>query len=125
MVTAKEAIKSNDPKEVKRCRSSINTQITCDLILLKKELSKEKNGGFDFEDISQQMITMQKKKLSDHFELIQKLHERYLEVRVEGSTDEEEELLIKEDVSFMENITSKVCPILDLINKNPRNNYKQ
>jgi len=47
MVTAEEAIKSDDSKVVKRARRSISTQITCDVGLLNRELEKQINGGFE------------------------------------------------------------------------------
>ena len=105
MVTADEAIKSGQPKDVKRARASISAQITCDINLLKRELAKELNGDFDYEKISPQLIKIQKKKLSDHFELIQKLHEKYLEVREEGVDDEAEQLLMEDNIRYMDNIT--------------------
>ena len=90
MVTADEALKSDDPKEVKRLRGSISTQISCDINLLQKELSKKVEKGFDYGRISPQLIKTQKKKLLGHFELIQKLHERFIQVREEGLDEETE-----------------------------------
>ena len=52
MVTAEEAIKSDDPKVVKRARGSISTQITCDVGLLTRELEKQINGGFDIQKLA-------------------------------------------------------------------------
>ena len=49
MVTALEALKSSDPKEIKRLRGSISTQITIDINLLTKELAKKTGGSFDLE----------------------------------------------------------------------------
>ena len=63
MVTAAEAIKSNDYKEVKRARASISTQLSCELGLLINELSKEKDGDYDHSQISPQLIKSQRKKL--------------------------------------------------------------
>ena len=77
MVTAEEALKSSDPKEIKRLRGSISTQITIDINLLTKELAKKTDGSFDLEKMCHQIIKIHKKKLSTHFDLIQKLHERY------------------------------------------------
>ena len=42
MVTVDEALKSDDPKDVKRARAAISTQISCDVGLLKRELGKVK-----------------------------------------------------------------------------------
>ena len=113
MVTVDEALVSEDPKVVKRLRGSICTQITCDLNLLNKEINKKQDGGFDLATISHQLIKIQKKKLLEHFDTIQKLHDRYILVREEGLTEKLEQLLVEEDISYMENITLKVCPILD------------
>ena len=50
-----------------------------------------------------------------HFELIQKLHVRFLEVREEGTTEDAEQLLVEEDIKYLDEITAKVCPLLDRI----------
>ena len=117
MVTVGEALNSEDPKLIKRLRGSICTQITCDVNLLSKELNKKQNGRFDLLNISHQLIKIQKKKLLEHFDTIQKLHDRYILVRDEGLTEELEQSLVEEDITYMENITLKVCPILDELNK--------
>ena len=117
MVTAEDALKSEDPKEVKRLRGSISTQISCDINLLQKELSKKLENGFDYEKISPQLIKTQKKKLLGHFDLIQKLHERFMEVREEGLDEQAEQELIALDMNYSEDITSKVCLVLDTIDR--------
>ena len=106
---------SKDPKEVKRARGSISTQITCSVNLLNRELSKKIHDGFDSEKISAQLVKTQKKRLSTHYELMQKLQERYLAVRDEGITDAAESALVEEDILYMEDIVSKVCPIFDMV----------
>ena len=113
MVTAEEALQSQDPKTVKRLRGSINTQIQCDVNLLEKELQKKQNGNFDLSKISPQLIKIQKKKLLSHFELIQKLHDRFVAIREEGETEDAEAALVQDDMNYMLNITVLVCPILD------------
>ena len=113
MVNVDEALVSEDPKIVKRLRGSISTQITCDINLLKKELSKRQDGKFELDKISHQLIKIQKKKLTSHFETIQKLHDRFILIREEGLSDEAEAELANEDAKYMENVTLQVCPILD------------
>ena len=117
MVTVEEALTSDDPKVVKRLRGTISAQITCDVNLLNKELSKKLGEEFVLDKISHQLIRVQKKKLTDHFEVIQKLHDRYICIREEGDNDESEEKLVEQDISYMEQVTMKVCPILDEIQK--------
>ena len=117
MVTAEEALRSDDPNEVKRLRGSISTQIACDIKLLQKELAKKTGNSYDFEKISPQLIKTQRKKLQSHFELIQKLQERFVEIREEGLTAETETALVEADVAYMEDITSRVCPLLDSIDQ--------
>ena len=116
MVTAEEALSSNDPQVVKRLRGSLSTQVTCDINLLSKELGKQQEGKFDLQKISHQLIKIQRKKLHDHFEAVQKLHDRYISIRSEGEDEEAEEALNLEDINYMENITLRVCPILDNLN---------
>ena len=117
MVTAEDALKSEDPKEVKRLRGSISAQISCDINHLQKELSKELENEFDYERISPQLIKTQKKKLLGHFDLIQKLHERFMEVREEGFDEQTEQELAALDMNYSEDITSKFCPVLDCIDR--------
>ena len=117
MVTAEEALKSTDPQEVKRLRSSISGQITCDINILQRELSKKKGDCFDFDKISPQLIKTQKKKLVSHFELVQKLHERFCDVREEGVDEQAESNLVESDTEFMISIMSKVCPLLDIVDQ--------
>ena len=113
MVTAEEALKSDDPKIVKRLRGSIGAQISCDIDLLDKELSKKSNQSFEVERISHQLIKVQRKKLLDHFDLIQKLHEQYVVIREEGENSEAENALELADIDYMQKITVKVCSVLD------------
>ena len=113
MVTTDEALKSEDPNVVKRLRGSICTQITCDINLLNKELAKKTDTRFDIEKISHQLIKIQRKKLVDHFDLVQKLHDRFITIRVEGPDDESEEALVVADIEYMQKITLRVCPVLD------------
>ena len=115
MVTAEEALKSSDPKEIKRLRGSISTQITIDINLLAKELAKKTGGSFDLDKMCHQIIKIQKEKLLTHFDLIQKLHERYVERREEGIDEAAEQSLVSEDVQYLEDIVTKIGPILDEI----------
>ena len=117
MVTAEEALKSSDPKEVKRLRGSLSTQISCDTQILQKELSKKVGEQYDYLKISPQLIKIHKKKLLFHYDMIQKLQERYVEVREEGLTEDAEAALVTSDVGYMEDISSRVCPILDSIDQ--------
>ena len=49
MFTAEEALKSCDPKEVKRLRSSISAQVTCDINILQKELNKKQEDKYEYD----------------------------------------------------------------------------
>ena len=42
-----------------------------------------------------------------------KLHERYSEVRAAGKDDIEEQKLVEKDAEYLEEVTSKVYPLLD------------
>ena len=115
MVSAEEALSSDVPATVRKLRGAIKVQIICDIKLLEKELAKRKDEELDLASISHELMKLQKKKLIAHFDLIQKLHDKYLEIREEGISTEAEEKLLLEDVNYMEEITSKVCPVLDAI----------
>ena len=109
MATAEEALKSDDPKVVKRLMRSNSTQLTCDINLLETELTKKKDGKYNLDQINHQIMKIQKKKLHTHLDLIEKLHDRYLAIREEGLDDDEEQLL---KIKYREDITVKVGLIL-------------
>ena len=117
MVTAEEALTCDDPKIVKRLRGSVKAQISCDINILSKQLSKKLGTNFNLENISPQLVKIQKKKLLEHLDSVQKLHDHYTIVRNEGDSEETEQKLIEEDENYMECIMVKVGPILDEINK--------
>ena len=104
MGKSEEALKSEDVALIKRCRSSMSTQITSDLNLLNRELSKKVDGCYNLSSINDQLVQSKKKHLNDHFELMLKLHERYVELRVEGVTEAEEQDLIQADMNYIEEI---------------------
>ena len=106
-------MKSNHPKGIKKLCGSMSAQITCDLRLLNNELTKKLADKYNLETMSYQLISMQKKKLLEHFDLIQQLHARYVTVRDEGENNDAEEALVEEDIEYMQKITIKVCTILD------------
>ena len=80
-------------------------------------MEEKKNGTFDYEKNSPKLVKRHKKKLLGHFETIQKLHEKFLQVREEGVDVETEQQLIEEDINYTGDITSKVCPVLDTIKR--------
>ena len=90
MVNIEEATQSNDQIFVKRMRDVVSSQISCDVTLLGKELAKKESGQFEIEKISCQLIKVQKEKLLLHFDLIKKLHDRYIQIRNEGDSEDSE-----------------------------------
>ena len=108
MGLSEEALKSSDVALIKRCRSSMSTQISSDLILLNRELSKKDDSRYDLSSINDQLVQSKKKHLNDHFELILKLHERYIELRTEGVTETEESELMIADMKYINDIETKV-----------------
>ena len=54
------------------------------------------------------------KKLNTNFELIMKLHERFVQVRDIGSTDEAEGQLAKEDYEYISKVMIPVYTAMDL-----------
>ena len=117
MVTATEALTSPDIKIVKKLRGSIKTQITVDANILEKALAEKTDNKFNFGRISLHLVKSQKTKLQEHFSLIQKLHDHYIELRDEGQNTDEEDNLVQQDTEYMEKITSKVFPLLDEIER--------
>ena len=72
-------------------------------------LSQLKIGdSYDVASINDQAIQSKKKHLSDHFDMILKLHERYTELRTEGITEAEEESMTQSDVEYIGKIETRV-----------------
>ena len=117
MGKSEEALKSDDVALIKRCRSSMATQITADLLMLNRELNKKVNESFDLPSINDQVVQSKRKHLSEHFELILKLHERFVELRAEGVTEAEEQDLIQADITFIDAIEMKVYATKDVLSK--------
>ena len=116
-VTVEDALLSGDPSLIKRFRGSIATQISSDVNLLGKELSKMDDENLALDSISHNLINIQKEKLLAHFKTLQTLHDRYISLRIQSSDDTTEQDLVQEDVKYMEDKTFVVCPILDNIEK--------
>ena len=108
MGLSEEALKSTDVDLIKRCRKSMSAQITSDLNLINRELNKKDDTRYDLTSINDQLIQSKKKHLNDHFELILKLHERYIELRTEGVTEAEELEFMTADSDYINNIETKV-----------------
>ena len=117
MATAAEALTSTDPDTVKRFRRSCRIQIFCTKNILEKTLSQRNNEEFEFEKISPLLIENHKVKLRNQFDLIQNLHERYIELCYGCPVMNDEKESIKEDIAFLEDISSKVYPVLDVISQ--------
>ena len=117
MGKSEEALKTDDVDLIKRCRSSMATQITSDLALIDKQLVKKVGDSYDIASINDQVIQSKKKHLSDHFDMILKLHERYTELRPEGVTEAEEESLTQSDVDYIGKIETKVYDAKEKINQ--------
>ena len=111
------ALLSDDSALVKKIRGFMGSQISCDVNLLGTELSKKTGPLFLLANISPNLIKIQKENLMTHFDAVQKLHNRYIILRSEGTNEETEKILAKKDIEYMEHITLKVCPILDKIEK--------
>ena len=130
MVSLGEALLSEDPKIIKRLRGAFNTQIISDIDILNVELSKKNDEGFRLDEISHNLIEMKNKQLLNNFEVVKKLHGKYVVIRNEGGYIESEQKLVEDDIKFMECLTLKVCQILDELDKFEKalqlsNNLKQ
>ena len=54
------------------------------------------------------------KKLNENFDIFQQLHQKCCEKRDIGEDDAKEEKLAEEDEEYVEQVTSKVYPVLDM-----------
>ena len=87
MSVGQEALKSNDPGEVKFARGKIKIQVSKALNKLEPVLVKEGDGGFDLNKIVESEVTRQFNKLKQVFELFENLHQRYCYLRAVGEDD--------------------------------------
>ena len=115
MGLSEEALKSTDVVLIKKCRASMSTQITSDLTLLNRELSKKDDTRYDLSSINDQLVQSKRKHLEVHFKLVLKLHERYIELWTEGVTEAEETELITADMTYINNIETKVYAVKALL----------
>ena len=86
----------------------MSTQITSSLNLINRELSKKDENRYDLSSINDQLVQSKKKHLNDHFELMYKLHERYIELRPVGVTDVEEAELNQADMDYLNEVETRV-----------------
>ena len=114
------ALKSKDPPEINRARAVIKGQITNGIKKLEGIFEKQANGDFDHDNISRTEIVQANTKLDENFQLFQKIHLRYCEFRVLGTNETEEESLVKKDGDYIEEVESKVFPLLDKFTKYDR-----
>jgi len=103
-VTNVQALESDDPVKVRIARANVKGQITITLKSLKLKLKAENREGNDV------FVRTAEKKLSDQFEMFQKLHKRLLAVR-EVDPDREEEKTKQE--AWMESLKEVEVRVLD------------
>ena len=104
-VTNVQALDSDDPVKVKRARANVKGQITMTLKSLKLKLKAENIRGNDA------FVKTAEKKLSDQFEMFQKLHKRLLAVW-EVDSDREEEKAERE--AWMESLKEVEARVLEV-----------
>ena len=92
-MTSREALNSSDPRVVKTARRAIKGQITIATSQSSNLLHKKSDGDFKLNEVSEIHS-----KLKSNFELINQLHDRYVQVRDEGQDDDEENRLVEEEV---------------------------
>ena len=117
MVTAAEALLSEDLEIIKRFKRSSRIQIKCNLNILENALANRNEGKFIFEKISSNLIKNHKEKLQNSYYLIQKLQDRYIEIRPEGLDENKENRLVSEDIEFIKMVSSEVQPVFDDIDR--------
>ena len=76
-------------------------------------LGKQSKGDFDHDNISRTEIVQVHIKVDENFQLFQKLHMRYCEIRILGKDNTEEDGLVEQDGQYSEEVEGKVFPLLD------------
>jgi len=79
MTTSKEALKSSDEIEVKVCQASMKSHLKMGLRALKFELAKKnEHGRFNQSEISNKVMKLKEKQLTEHFSIFLKLHDSFV-----------------------------------------------
>ena len=107
MSVGQEALKSNDPGEVKFARGKIKIQVSKALNKLEPVLVKEGDEGFNLNKIVESEVTRQFNKLKQVFELFENLHQRYCYLRAVGEDDAQEIDLQKADDEYFSDSEEK------------------
>ena len=116
-MTSKEALNSSDPRVVKTARRAIKGQITIATSQLSNLLHKKTDGDFDLNEISYPIVSEIHNKLKSNFELINQLHDRYVQVRAEGQDEDEENRLVDEEVRYMLDVSTQMYAVLEVYMK--------
>ena len=124
-MTSMEALKSTDPRAVKYARRAVKGQVTMGATRLTNLLQKTTDGKFDFDNISYPIVSEVYTKLMSDFELINQLHDRYVQVRAEGQDDDEENRLVDEEVRYMLDVSTQMYAVLEVYMKYEKSFKKQ
>ena len=117
IMPSREALESTVPRIVKNARRAIKRQVTMGTTRLTNLLQKPSDGDFDFDNISYPVVLEVYTKLMSDFELINQLHDRYVQVRAEGQDDDEENRLVDEEVRYMLDVSTQMYAVLEVYMK--------
>ena len=106
MSAGKEALKSNEPDVVKHARGKIKVQVTIGLKKLEALLTKV-DDRFNHNQISELEVTKYEKRLKEHFELFDSLHQRYCFLRPVNDDDAIEMNEQEVDLQYFEEVENK------------------
>ena len=101
--------------KLKQARSTAKGQITAARNKLELLLKEYVGQEFDHDKINRLEIQETHAKLKSCFKHFQELHTKCLEAREQGSNEEDEETIMKDQESYQEDVASKVYPVLAIV----------
>ena len=89
------------------------TQVTTSVNRLGNLLARRDGEDFDHKVINETKVEQIESRLKRNFDMFLNLHEKYCHLRESGKDDAEELELEGKDAAYLEEVTSKVYPLLD------------
>ena len=117
MALSQEEDRPKQFEALKISRSTVKGRITAARNKLEKILNEYKDQDFDHEQINRIEIQETHEKLKSCFSEFKEVHLKCLEMRDKSSTEKEEESILQAQEAYLEEVASKVYPVLAAADK--------
>ena len=117
MALSQEEDRPKQFEALKLSRSTVKGRITAARNKLEKILNEYKDQDFDHEQINRIEIQETHEKLKSCFSEFKEVHLKCLEMRDKSSTEQEDESILQAQEAYLEEVASKVYPVLAAADK--------